>query len=176
MTTLTDEIVRYNLVARVLHWLIALFLIANIVIGLVHDDVPKDWNVMTLHKSLGLSVLVLTVIRIGWRFTYKMPPWPATMPQMQVIIAKLTHLGLYVLMLGLPITGWVFSSAGKYPIALWGIPWPKLPVTKDMPIAGITHEGHEVLAWVAIALIVLHIAAAIYHHHVVKDDILKRMM
>lgn len=74
MTTLTDEIVRYNLVARVLHWLIALFLIANLIIGLVHDDVPKTWNVMSLHKSLGLTVLILTVIRIGWRFTFKMPP------------------------------------------------------------------------------------------------------
>lgn len=176
MTPLTEEVVRYNLLARTLHWLIAVLLVANLALGLVHDDLPKSWNTVSLHKSLGLSVLILTATRIGWRFTFKMPPWPVTMPQAQVIIAKLTHLCLYALMFGLPLTGWIFSSAGKYPIALWGIPWPKLPVAKDMPITGLAREGHEVLGYFAIALIALHVAAAIYHQYVVRDDILKRMV
>ncbi|WP_338468536.1 cytochrome b [Novosphingobium sp. ZN18A2] len=175
MTT-ANAVARYNAVARALHWIIAILIIVNLALGLAHESLPKAWNVMTWHKSFGLSVLILTVIRILWRFTYKMPPWPATMPQSQVVIAKLTHLALYFLMLAMPITGWIFSSAGKYPIALFGIPWPKLAVTKDMAITGISHEGHEILGFIAIALIVLHIAAAIYHHRVVKDDILKRMM
>lgn len=174
--TITAGTVRYNAVARILHWVIALLLIANLALGLAHESLPESWNVMPLHKSLGLSVLILSVIRIGWRFTWTAAPYPALMPQWQAITAKITHLGLYFLMLALPLSGWVFSSAGKYPIALFGIPWPKLPVTKDMAITGITHEGHEVMGFIAIALIVLHVFAALYHHHVVKDDVLKRML
>lgn len=174
--TLAPDTVRYNAVARILHWLIAILLIVNLALGLLHDPLEKTVNLIPLHKSLGLSVLILSVVRIGWRFTWTAAPYVPPMPPLQTIVAKLTHLGLYFLMLALPLSGWIFSSAGKYPIALFGIPWPKLPVTKDMAITGISHEGHELMGWIAIALIVLHIAAAVYHHHVVKDDVLKRML
>lgn len=174
--SITVDTVRYNAVARALHWAIGILIIVNIALGIVHEPLEKTVNLMPIHKSIGLLVLILSVIRIGWRFTWTAAPYPALMPQWQTVSAKAMHFALYFLMLALPLTGWIFSSAGKWPLDLFGLPWPKLPVTKDMPIAGITHEAHELMGWIALGLVVLHIAAALYHHHVVKDDILKRML
>jgi len=83
----------------------------------------------------------------------------------------------YVLMLVLPVTGWIFSSAGKYPLSFYGLfEWPKLALTKDMPIVGAAHETHEILGYTFAALVVLHIGAALYHHFSLKDATLRRML
>lgn len=168
---------KYNRGARAFHWTIAIFIIVNIALGLLHEPLEKIVQLMPLHKSIGLSVLVLTVGRIGWRLAWTKPPWPGSVTPFERAVASGTHFLLYVLMLAMPLTGWVFSSAGKYPLTFFDLfPWPKLPVVKDSLLAGLTHEAHEILGWVMLALIVLHVAAALRHHFVLKDSILRRML
>jgi cytochrome b561 len=168
--------VKYNLGARTLHWVLAILVIVNLALGLLHDPLEHVVQLIPLHKSLGLTVLIVTLIRIGWRLASKRPAWPDSISVFERVIAKATHALLYVLMLAMPLTGWIFSSAGKYPLAWFGIPWPKLPVTKDGPFAGPAHEAHELLGWLMLALVVLHIAAALRHHFLLKDGMLRRML
>ncbi|MCT2398760.1 cytochrome b [Novosphingobium mangrovi (ex Huang et al. 2023)] len=168
---------KYHSSARLLHWLIAILAILNIALGLLHDPLEKVVQLIPLHKSIGLSVLVLTLVRIALRMIWKKPPLPGSVTPLERAVAWGTHMLLYVLLLALPLTGWVFSSAGKYPLSFFGLfDWPKLPISKDGPFAGPAHEAHEVLGFVMLALVVLHVAAALRHHFVLKDDILRRML
>lgn len=171
------ELVRYNTVARTLHALIAVMVIFNLASGIGGDALEDIWNPVPLHKGTGIIILLLSLIRLGWRFTWTMPAWPATMGHFQRLAAKFTHAALYALMLIVPVTGWIMSSANnKYPISIWGLfEWPKLAVAKGSALAEAAHEGHEVLGFLMAGLVVLHIAAALHHHFVIKDNILRRM-
>lgn len=168
---------KYNRGARAFHWTIAILVITNIALGLLHEPLEKTINLIPLHKSFGLTVLVLTLGRIGWHLTWTKPPLPASLPQWERTTASVTHFLFYALTLAMPLTGWVFSSAGKFPLTFFGLfDWPKLPVTKEDPIVGVSHEGHEVLGWVMLALGMLHVAAALRHHFLLKDNVLRRML
>lgn len=168
---------RYNAGARTFHWLIALLVLINIAIGLFHEPIEKTVNLMPLHISIGLTVLLLSVARLVWRMTWTKPPYPAAMSPLEARLAGATHALFYVLMIGMPITGWLMVSAGNQPISYFGLfNWPKFGVTRDSFAAGFGHEAHEIGAWVFIALIVLHVAAALRHHFLLKDDVLKRML
>lgn len=168
---------KYNRGAQAFHWAIAMLIILNLALGLLSDPLEKAVNLIPLHKSLGLTVLLLTLGRIGWRLAWTRPPLPESLPRWERTTAAITHFLFYALMLALPLTGWVFSSAGKYPLSFFGLfDWPKLSVTKENPIVGISHEGHEVLGFVMLALVALHVAAALRHHFLLKDDILRRML
>jgi cytochrome b561 len=169
-----DPITRYNSTARAFHAIIALLVIGNLLGGLFHDALPKTWNVIPLHKSMGLLILLLTIARIAWRFTWKTPEYRPVLKSFDLMLAKAVHVTFYALMLIMPLTGWIFSSAGKYGAAFFGIS-VKLPVTKDSPLAGLSHEGHEILGYAMAALVVLHIAAALRHHFILKDGVLRRM-
>lgn len=171
------DLVRYNGVARALHWVIALMIMFNLASGIGGEAIEDIWNPIPIHKATGILILLLSLARIGWRLTWTMPEWPTTMSSAQRLIAKLTHLGFYALMLLVPLTGWIMSSAGKWPITMYGLfDWPKLPVIKDSPLAEAAHEGHEVLGFLLLGLVVLHVAAALHHHFVVKDNVLRRML
>jgi len=172
-----DAIVRYNAVARSLHAAIAAMVVFNLVSGIGGEAIEGLWNPYPLHKGTGMVILVLSVARIGWRLTWIMPSWPETMGHFQRLTAKVTHFVLYVLMLVLPVTGWIMSSANsKYPISVWGLfEWPKLAVAKGSTLAVTAREGHEVLGFLMAGLVMLHIAAALHHHFAIKDNILRRM-
>lgn len=173
-TPVSDE--RYNAVARALHWIIAVLIIGNIAGGLLHEPLERVVNLMPLHKASGLTVLVLSLARIAWRMTWRAPAQPAGMSPLEVFAAKATHLAFYALMLAMPLTGWIMASAGKKPLSWFGLfDWPKLPVTRESPLYGIAHEGHELLGWLTLALVVLHVGAALRHHFVLKDNVLRRM-
>jgi cytochrome b561 len=168
---------RYTKVARALHWAIALLILFNLWLGFAHDALPKDWKVMPVHKSVGLTVLALTLVRIGWRLTHPAPPLPARTPAWERLVAQVTHIGFYVLMLALPLTGWIMSSAGDRPLNWFFLfDVPKFGVAKGDAITGISHEGHEILGFVFAALILLHVAAALRHHFILKDGVLRRML
>ncbi|HQS96140.1 MAG: cytochrome B [Novosphingobium sp. 17-62-19] len=173
----TQAIVRYNAVARALHATIAALVVFNLVSGIGGEAIENFWNPYPLHKGTGMVILVLSLARIGWRFTWTTPEWPTTMGRLQRLTAKGTHATLYVLMLVLPVTGWIMSSANsKYPISIWGLfEWPKLAVAKGSALAEVSHEGHEVLGFLMAGLVVLHIVAALHHHFIIKDNILRRM-
>lgn len=169
------ETVRYTRVARALHWVMALLIIANLVGGLAHDALG-DW-VMPLHKSTGLLILLLALVRIGWRIGHPAPPYPATMAAWERLAAGATHLILYAMMLLIPLTGWIMASAGRWPLDFYGLfAVPKFAVSKGDAIVGISHEGHELLAYAMIALLVLHVAAALRHHFLLRDGVLRRML
>lgn len=172
-----DRADRYNRTARALHWIIAALVIGNIAGGLLHDALEDVVNLMPLHKAAGMTVLALTLVRIGWRLTWTAPPHPHAMSGLEVLAAKATHLLFYALMLAMPVTGWIMASAGKYPLTWFGLfDLPKLPVTREDPLYAIGHEGHELLGWLFLALAVLHIAAALRHHLLLKDNVLRRML
>ncbi|MBT0669847.1 cytochrome b [Novosphingobium profundi] len=168
---------KYNAGARTLHWLIAILIIANIAGGLLHEPLEKVVSLMPAHKAIGMTILVLSLVRLGWRLTWTAPAYPATMTPLEVLAAKLVHVVLYLFMLAMPVTGWIMASAGKYPLSWFGLfDMPKLPVAKDSVLAGIGHEMHEVGGYLLIALVLGHVLAALRHHFLVRDDILRRML
>jgi cytochrome b561 len=168
---------RYNRVARFLHWSIAALVIGNIAGGLLHEPLEDVVRLIPVHKAIGMTVLALTLVRIAWRFTWRAPPHPAGMSALEIAAARAVHGVFYGLMLAMPLTGWIIASAGKYPLSWFGLfDLPKLPVTRADPLYGAASEGHEILGWLFLALAILHIAAALRHHVLIKDNVLRRMM
>jgi cytochrome b561 len=165
---------RYSRVARWLHWTMALLLIGNLAGGLLHDVAPEI--IMPLHKATGMVLLALVLIRFGWRLAHRPPALPASMPTWEKLASQFTHLSFYALMILIPVSGWVMASAGRWPISFFGLfDVPKFAVERGSALAGAAHEGHEILGFVMIGLIVLHIGAALRHRYVLKDGILARM-
>ncbi len=164
---------RYSAVAIVLHWLIAAALVFQVLVAWrMHDlKTPLGFALTQLHKSVGITVLLLSLARLGWRLANPPPPEPAGLAGWEQVLSKLVHVGLYVIMIGMPITGWIMVSASRIdiPTLLYGVvPWPHLPVAQLEPAAkavwrGFGHESHEWLAYGAYALIALHVAGALKH-------------
>lgn len=164
---------RYTQVAIAFHWSIAALIIANLVIGIFHDAIGG----MGIHKAIGITVLALTIGRIGWRVAHPPPPLPADTPALQRGIAHGTHLALYALMLVMPLSGWAMSSAGpvRRPLTWFGLfDIPYLPV--DKAVGDTAHATHETMGWVMIALVALHIGGALYHQFAMRDRLIARMM
>lgn len=169
-----DPATRYNSVARTFHAVIAVLVIGNLAGGLLSDSLPKAWNVIPLHKSMGLLILMLSIGRLLWRFTWKTPPYRPAIKAYELMLTKTVHGIFYALILIMPLTGWIFSSAGKYGAAFFGIP-VSLPITKANPVAELAAETHEILGYAFAALVVLHVAAALRHHFLLKNGVLRRM-
>lgn len=176
---------RYTSVAIALHWLIAAMLVVQIFGGWMMEDLPRAerFQVIQLHKSAGLTILLLTLVRLGWRLANPPPPLPAGMTGWERMAAGVTHIGFYVLILAIPLSGWVMISTTPYTIATmyWGLfEWPKIPGLADLAIRGSLNEGaesaHSALVWGAIVLWALHVGAALKHHFVNRDGVLARML
>jgi cytochrome b561 len=166
---------RYGDVAIAFHWTIAVLVIVNLAIGLGHESVPALRGAMGLHKSIGLTALALTLGRIAWRLRHRPPPLPAGTPGWEKGAAHATHWALYALMLLMPLTGWALvSGAQRRPLTWFGltdVPYlPVAPATADSADA-----AHGLLGWLMLALVVLHIAAALRHHWIKRDQVLRRM-
>ena len=168
---------RYSRGAIAFHWAIAALVLFNLWLGLFHASLPRDWQVMPVHKSVGVTVLVLTLGRIAWRLTHRPPHLPDAMPHSEKIAAKTAHLALYALLLILPLTGWLLSSNPERPRPIEWFFLFKLPVLPATPgIAGAAHQAHELLGLVMTALVAVHIAAAVRHHFLLRDRVLARML
>lgn len=167
---------RYTHVAMWLHWTMAALIVTNLFLGLFHESLLDGvgW-VMPLHKSIGITVLGLTVVRIGWRLLNPPPPLPRGLPVWERGSAHAVHSLFYLAMLALPVTGWMLASGGrKYPINWFGlVEVPFLPVSKA--VAGGAANAHGLLGWVMLALVTLHVLAALRHHLVLRDSVLARM-
>ncbi|WP_305806363.1 cytochrome b [Stenotrophomonas sp. YIM B06876] len=178
--TLKNTPLRWGGVSQTLHWLIALLILLLGIIGLTMGELPKTpkyfW-VYTMHKSLGISVLTLVAIRLGWRLYAGAPAPVAGTPRWQERIASATHVLLYVLMFAIPLSGWLFDSAsGLRPFRLFGqFEMPKLSAP-DEQIRAISHALHEWGFWLLIAVVIVHAAAAVYHHVHQRDATLVRML
>lgn len=178
----------YGAVAKLLHWLIALAIILMLAAGKYMTDLEigqERFDLTQLHKSIGLTILGLTLLRILWRLLNRQPALPAHMGTLERMAAKFTHLVFYVLMLAIPLSGWALASASKYniPTVYFGtVEVPHLPYISTLPrdekkdAEDIAEEAHELLANLMILLLALHIAAALKHHWWNRDDVLTRML
>lgn len=176
---------RYTKVAIFLHWLIGLSIIALLALGLVMEDLPQEYRFFAFqfHKSLGLTVLLLSVFRLIWRLTHRPPPYPNTMKLWEKKAAQFVHFFLYFLMLAIPLSGWalVSSSPRGIPTIWFGLfQWPSIPFWANSEnkevISNNFADIHGLLAWGAIALITIHFGAALKHQFYNRDDILSRML
>lgn len=167
---------RYNRGARALHWTIAVLVIANLATGLFHNALEDTIRLIPTHKATGMTILALSLARIAWRFTWQRPAYPETVTRLEALAARAVQALFYGLMIVMPLTGWIIASAGKYPLDWFGLfDIPKLAVSRQDPAYTIGHEAHEVLGWLFLALVALHVAAALRHHLILKDGILRRM-
>lgn len=167
---------RYSSVAIAFHWTIALLVIVNLVIGIGHEAIPALRAMMGAHKAIGITVLALTAGRIAWRIAHRPPALPSGTPAWEKGVAHATHWTLYLLMIAMPLTGWMLVSGPgpSRPLQWFGLfDIPTLPVSKN--VADIGHDAHGVLGWLMAALVVLHIGAALRHHLLLRDGVLARM-
>jgi cytochrome b561 len=169
----------YGSVARLLHWTIVALIIAQFVLASSAEDLPNGLEKLKLlatHKSIGMTVLMLALIRLGWRLANVVPPPPPTMPRWQVLAARTSHFLLYVLIIAQPVTGWIMSSARNFPVSYFGLfQWPDLVAPSD-ELHERFEEIHHFLAEALLVVAIVHAAAALYHHFVARDDVLLRML
>lgn len=178
--SLKNPVDRWGAVSKFLHWTILVLLLALAVIGLSLDSLPKSpryiW-VFDLHKSLGLTVLALGTLRLAWRLYAGAPKPLAGIPRWQLWFAGVTHWLLYALTLAIPLSGWLFDSAGGLrPLRWFGLfELPKL-VGPNSGLREIARDAHEWLFWALAVLVLVHAGAALYHHYFVGDNTLRRML
>lgn len=177
---------RYSNVAIVLHWLIAAGIVFQIVLAWRMDDLktPLGFALIQLHKSVGITILLLSLGRLGWRLANP-PPREIGLNRWEATLSRITHLGFYGIMIGMPITGWIMVSASRIniPTLLYGvIPWPHVPGLAHLAEPAksawraVGHEGHEWLAYGAYLLLLLHVAGALKHQFFDRESpILARM-
>jgi cytochrome b561 len=178
----------YSRTAITLHWLIALLIVGNFIGGLLMGDLlnssdPADkrlgFTIVQLHKSFGLTILVLSLLRLGVRLTAGAPPLPGHMTSTERLLAKLTHWGFYAIMILVPLSGWVMVSTSPlgFPTMWFGLfEWPHLPVGMSKDTSGAASEVHEIIAFIGAGLFVLHVGGALKHHFMDRDDVLARML
>lgn len=173
---------RYSTVSLALHWGLALLVAIQLALIFAyerydHANDPLAATFMGLHKSVGLSILVLTLVRLAWRLMNPAIPLPTTAPRWQNILARTTHILFYVMLIALPLGGWAASSASGRAIEWFGLfNWPGLPMPLDRDLAKTIIEAHEVGGKALIALIVLHVIGALKHHFIDRDNVLHRML
>jgi len=184
-----NSTMRYGAVAMSLHWLIAaaivfMFWLGPFMANLPETD-PRQFPLFQLHKSIGLTILVLTLARLAWRLLNPVPDLPARMPPWERFTARAVHYTFYALMIVVPLFGWATVSAAPIavPTTWFGLfEWPHLPFLADLPRAQkqIVEDPlaatHATLAFSMALLVVVHIAAALKHHFKDRDDVLKHIL
>lgn len=179
---------RYTTVAIVIHWLIAAAIIFQIILGWRMGDGPKGsptaFALFQLHKSIGITILLLSLLRLAWRLVNPAPLAPDDQPRWERVAAKVVHVGFYVILIGLPLTGWIVVSASRItiPTLLYGlVPWPHIPGLPELA-AGPKHAwseagkfAHEALVKVTYLLLALHLGAVAKHQILDRDEVLARM-
>ncbi len=170
---------KYDGPAQALHWLTALLMFTALplawVMTAVAKDYPKRGTLFTLHKSIGVTILLLSIARILWRAAHPAPSLPASLARWEAYSAKLSHGLLYGVLLVMPISGYVLSSAGGHAVPFFGLfDFPALPQNKGA--AKLADEIHLIAQWVVYALIAWHVLATTWHIVVCRDGILERML
>lgn len=176
---LESPALHYNGIAKSLHWLMALLIIGLIPLGLYMEDLPLSPQKLQLyswHKWAGVTVFVLLLVRVASRIAFPPPPLPWHMSRRQQRLAHAGHLALYLLMLAIPVSGWLMSSAKGVPTVWFGVlPLPDL-IGKDKALGAQLADLHALLSWTLVALLAAHVGAALKHHFIDRDDILVRML
>lgn len=169
----------YTATAKSLHWLMAVLFFGLLALGFYMSDLPLSPQKLKLyswHKWAGVTVFVLVWLRLLWRVTHRPPALPESMPKLMQTAAHAGHLALYALMIVIPLSGWLMSSAKGFQTVWFGIlPIPDL-LAKDKELGNLLQTVHQGLNLVFIAVIAGHVGAALKHHFIDKDDILTRML
>jgi len=179
---------RYTLTAIALHWIIAALIVANTALALSVDHWPDEWArpVIDAHKSIGVTVLGLALLRLLWRAAHAPPPLPSRYPHWERLAAHVGHGALYLIMIALPLSGWMHDSAWKdwatHPMRLYGaIPWPRISFIANLPpdvkermhdLLGLIHRGFGYALYV---LLTAHILAALKHQFFDNERELQRI-
>ena len=170
---------RYTATAIHLHWLMAALIVGLFGAGLYMTGLklsPQKLQLYSWHKWAGVTVFLLALIRLGWRIAHKPPPDPAGTPRWQVVAAHGTHHLLYLLMIAIPLSGWLMSSAKGFQTVWFGVlPLPDL-LAKDKEVGDLLQTVHLTLNYVLIAVLLGHVGAALKHHFIDKDDVMTRML
>lgn len=175
---LRNTMEKYGIITRTLHWLTALMIIGLLCIGLSFGFMANgpSHNLIFIHKSTGVTLLILMIIRAAWRLIDPAPPLPTYLNRWESITAKIVHFLLYLLPIIMPITGIIMSLSAGYTVPFWSfgtIHWSFIP--KNPILTHLMHECHEYIAIAIIALIALHTAGALKHQIIDKKNIFKRM-
>lgn len=169
----------YGLITIFLHWLMFVLVVGMLTVGVIMEDMPLGPDKLELywwHKSFGVTILFLVALRLLWRITNITPKLPDDMNKIQRFLAHSSHFMLYVFLFAMPITGWLMSSYAGFPVPFFE--FFKMPdlVSPNKENMELFVQIHEWLAYGLFALIILHLSAALYHHFVLKDNILRRML
>jgi cytochrome b561 len=167
----------FTILQRLLHWLMAISILAMLFIGvgMVSTVMPKYVPLLVTHKTLGIAILVLALLRIAVRLRSGTPPLPLDLPAPMKLGAVLSHYALYALMIAMPLIGWAMQSAGNYPIVLLGgVHLPPI-LSPDAGLFSLLKTAHVTLAFAFFALILLHIAAGLFHALIRRDGVFESM-
>jgi cytochrome b561 len=170
---------RWGPVSQAFHWASALLLVAIGGIGLYMEGLPNapdKIRIYALHKSLGLTLLAIVLLRLAWRWTRPGPAPVPGLPGWTRRAASGVHWGLYTLMLAVPVAGWAMNSAAGYPLQWFGLLNLPAIAPRDEALAGLAGNAHELGFWVLVLLVVGHVFAALYHHLFLHDGTLSRML
>ncbi|NML44357.1 cytochrome b [Ramlibacter sp. G-1-2-2] len=182
MTSLRNSESRYGVLPMLLHWGMALLIIGLAALGLYMVSLPdagydrEKITLIVVHKAFGMLALALVALRLAWRLVDMLPRGVEGAPIWQQVAAHVMHLLLYALMLAVPLTGWIMSSMGGYPLSFFG--WFEVPdvVAENEALFPFFIELHAWLAWTLVALVAVHVVAALRHHFVIRDASLRRML
>ena len=168
---------RFTVLQRLLHWLMAICILAMLFIGvaMVSTVMPKYLTLVSIHKPLGIAILVLALVRLVVRLRYGAPSLPADLPEPMKLAAQLSHYVLYLLMICMPLIGWAMLSAAAYPVVLFGgVRLPAILPQSDS-LHALLWNAHYYLAFAFFALILMHVAAALFHGLVRRDGVFEAM-
>jgi cytochrome b561 len=169
---------RFGTVAIALHWIVAAAVLGTVALALYLDTLELGDTknlLLSTHKSVGLAILGLMALRLVWRLTHRVPPLPATMTAWQRMAAHTTHVGLYVIALAMPVTGYMSVAARGRETTFFGLFRVPELVPLDRALSNLSENLHTNGQYVLYALVGVHVVAALYHHFIAKDDILRRM-
>ncbi len=175
---MTRDVVRYSAGSKFFHWLMAIVVIGMLSFSFFLDDLPETYQSVAymLHKSVGLTVLFLMFARFFWIQYCGKPALPSTVPGWQKIMSRIMQYSLYVLLISMAMCGWLMSVAAERVPTYFGMFRMTLPIAPNKAFAKLMDQSHKTIAWVLIVIIVLHVAGAIKHHFIDKDNVLKRML
>jgi cytochrome b561 len=170
---------RFGLVARTLHWLTLLLLVGSFTLAISMVNMPfspRKLEFYSWHKWVGVTIFLVVLLRLGWRLANPVPRQPPDTPRWQQRLARLSHAALYAILIVMPITGWIMSSALNLPVVYLGVVHIPSPFGVNRALGETMKVVHLSLAVTLLVLVTIHALAALYHHFVLRDDVLRRML
>jgi cytochrome b561 len=175
----SNDSLRYGAISMLFHWVIVILIIMQFVLANQEHHLklgPAKIAILAQHKSIGITILLLATLRLVWRFFGAVPADPPRAPRWQALLAHSTHYLLYALLFAIPIAGWLMSSARNFSVSWFGfVTLPDL-IGPNKEAYSFLHETHEFLANALMYVAILHAIAALKHHFLDRDNVLRRML